>query len=510
MDQIVSEKIQELPTLEKTLEDVKKQHKTVVHCHGVFDLLHVGHIRHLYQAKKFGDVLVVTLTADPFVNKGPDRPAFTEKLRAEALAALECVDYVAINPAPSAVELIRRLRPNYYVKGNEYQNRGADVTGKITEEETAIVEVGGEIVFTDDLTFSSSHLLNRYMGRFPEDVEQYLTYFRKRYSEKQVLSVLSSLRELKVLVVGETIIDEYCYCQVIGTSGKEPVMVSRLFNSEVFAGGNVAIANHAAAFCDNVTLLSSLGSIDSHEDFVRGQLRKNVTPRYFIQNGRPTILKRRFVESYLLQKLFEVYVIDDTKISQKDEEQFLSMLREELPKYDVVICADYGHGMISKKAIDLLCSKSKFLCVNTQANAGNKGFHTISKYPRADYVSLSASEINLEMRRREGDPKELILNLAKRTDYGSITVTRGKSGIVNFSPKCGFTEAPALTQHVVDRVGSGDAVLSLMSLCAAQGVDPEIVCFLGNVAGSQAVNIVGHRSFLEAGSVAKHVQVLMK
>ena len=510
MSTAASDKILELPALEKTLEREKQEHKRIVHCHGVFDLLHVGHIRHLYQAKKFGEVLVVTLTADPFVNKGPDRPAFTEKLRAEALAALECVDYVAINPAPTAVELIRRLRPNYYVKGNEYQNRGADVTGKISEEETAIVEVGGELVFTDDLTFSSSNLLNRYMGRFPEDVEEYLACFRKRYSEKEVLSVLSRMRELKVLVVGETIIDEYCYCQVIGTSGKEPVMVSRLFNSETFAGGNVAIANHVAAFADQVTLLSSLGSIDSHEDFVLTQLRKNVTPRYVSQRGRPTILKRRFVESYLLQKLFEVYIIDDSKIAPEDEERFLTLLREEIPKYDVVICADYGHGLVSKKAIDLLCSKSKFLSVNTQANAGNKGFHTISKYPRADYVSLSGAELNLEMRRREGDPKELILTLAKRIDYGSITVTRGKSGMINFSPKLGFTEAPALTQHVVDRVGSGDAVLSVMSLCAALQVDPEVLCFLGNVAGSQAVNIVGHRSFLESGSVAKHVQVLMK
>ena len=90
-------KLQDLRELSRVLESARAQGKRVVHCHGVFDLLHVGHIRHFEKAKEMGDVLVVTTTPDKYVNKGPGRPAFNEKHRMEAIAALDVVDYVAIN-----------------------------------------------------------------------------------------------------------------------------------------------------------------------------------------------------------------------------------------------------------------------------------------------------------------------------------------------------------------------------------------------------------------------------
>jgi len=110
-------KIRELSDLASALSNLRSQGRTVVHCHGVFDLLHVGLLRYFDEAKAMGDVLVVTLTTDKHVNKGPHRPAFTEQLRAEVLAALECVDFVAINPTATAVEAIRLLKPDVYVKG---------------------------------------------------------------------------------------------------------------------------------------------------------------------------------------------------------------------------------------------------------------------------------------------------------------------------------------------------------------------------------------------------------
>ena len=133
----------------------------IVHAHGVFDLLHVGHIRHLEQAKELGDILVVTITPDRFVNKGPHRPAFTEKLRAHALAALECVDYVTINSWPTAEETLRLIRPTYYVKGQEFENL-EDKTGKLQKELAVLKEIGAEMRFTHEIVFSSTEFLNRH------------------------------------------------------------------------------------------------------------------------------------------------------------------------------------------------------------------------------------------------------------------------------------------------------------------------------------------------------------
>ena len=141
----------------------KSEGKTIVHCHGCFDLMHPGHIKYFQAARTMGDVLVVTLSPDRFVDKGPDRPVFNEDLRAESIAALECVDYVAINKWPTAEETLRLIRPHIYVKGQEFENM-EDKTGKIQKEVEVIKEIGAEIRFTHEIVFSSTKLLNQYFA----------------------------------------------------------------------------------------------------------------------------------------------------------------------------------------------------------------------------------------------------------------------------------------------------------------------------------------------------------
>jgi len=155
-------KIFDLDTLAQHLEQDRDKGLKVVLCHGCFDLMHPGHIKSLQAAKSFGDVLVVTVTPDEFVDKGPDRPVFNQNLRVESLAALECVDYVAINQWPTAVETLRLLRPHYYVKGQEFENL-EDKTGKIQKEAEVLKEIGAEMRFTHEIVFSSTELINKYI-----------------------------------------------------------------------------------------------------------------------------------------------------------------------------------------------------------------------------------------------------------------------------------------------------------------------------------------------------------
>src|ERR1043166_2485956 len=185
-------------------------------CHGTFDLMHTGHIRHLQRARTEGDVLVVTVTADAHVNKGPGRPVFTQELRAETLAALACVDYVAISHAPTSIEVIHCLKPDVYVKGGEYRVAADDVTGNITREQHAVEEHGGELRFTDEITFSSTSLLNEHFGVFSDETKRFLQDFRNRYSHRQVIDALRGLNNLRVLVVGDAIVDQYHYVTPLG------------------------------------------------------------------------------------------------------------------------------------------------------------------------------------------------------------------------------------------------------------------------------------------------------
>src|SRR5262249_6739631 len=193
-------KVHELKDLARAVGRLREEGRTVIHCHGVFDLLHLGHIRYLQKAKGLADVLVVTVTPDRFVNKGSHWPAFPERFRAEALAALDCVDYVAVNEWPTAAETIGLLRPDIYAKGAEVrENR----TPEILREEAAVAAAGGRLEFIEDITFSSSALLNRYLSCFSDDVNAYLRELAAHYAPSDILRYLEDGKKIRVLVVGE-------------------------------------------------------------------------------------------------------------------------------------------------------------------------------------------------------------------------------------------------------------------------------------------------------------------
>lgn len=499
-----------------TLQDIgnvlaaQRKSKTVTQCHGVFDLLHIGHIKHLQNAKSFGDILVVSITADKFVNKGPGRPYFTEHLRAEALASLSCVDYVVINPNPTAIEPIHAIQPDFYVKGVEYQETEKDLTGKITEEEEAVKAVGGQMNFTKDIVFSSSALLNRFFSPFSEDVIDYLDQFKSNYHVSDVIKYAESAKELKVLLIGEAIIDVYHYSQAIGKSGKEPVLVAKYNREEKYIGGSLAIANHLSSFCQEVTCLTSLGENKEYEDFIRENLKENVKPVFHYKKHSPTIVKRRYLEEYSSQKLFEIYEIEDCYFDAEQKKFFNDNIDQLIEDHDVVIVADYGHGLLDTSSIRKIEEKAKFLAVNTQANASNHGFNCISKYDKADYVCIANRELQLNFRQKHISCEDQLIKLMSEHNYKHVNVTSGNKGAFFCKQGEPITVTPAFATKTKDRVGAGDAVLAVTSLYVAQGAPSEVVGFVGNVVGSEAVNIMGNSSFIEKVPLMKHIVHMMK
>jgi rfaE bifunctional protein nucleotidyltransferase chain/domain len=151
-------KILGLPELARRTAQLKSEGKVVVHCHGCFDLMHPGHIKYFQAAKRMGDILAVTITPDRFIDKGPGRPVYGQQLRAESIAALQCVDYVAVNEWLTGEETLRLLRPNIYVKGQEFEKL-EDKTGKIQREAAVAAEVGARLRFTHEIVFSSTKLV---------------------------------------------------------------------------------------------------------------------------------------------------------------------------------------------------------------------------------------------------------------------------------------------------------------------------------------------------------------
>ena len=499
-----------LQRLAKIVGSLKEQGKRIVHCHGVFDLLHIGHIRYFEQAKKLGDVLIVTLTPDRFVDKGPNRPAFPENLRAEAIASLAIVDYVAINEWPTAEETLRLLRPSVYVKGSEFKDTNLDITGKIAREELVIKEIGAELRFTDDIVFSSSSLINHHFSYFSQEIQEYLSLFRTRHSLESILGAIDSLSSLNVLIVGDAIIDEYHYCDATGKSSKDPCLAMKYLSQELFAGGALVIANHTAGFVKSVDLLTTLGEHDSHEEFIRSKLHPNVTPYLYYKPKAPTTVKKRFIDGYSFSKLFEVYVLDDSYLPAEIEATQCLWLTENLKNYDLVISADFGHAAISNRMIEILSKDAPFLSVMTQANAGNRGFHTITKYPKADFVCIAEHEVRLEARDLSARLRPMITSFAEKLDCDCFVVTRGRKGCTIGSKYDKFVQVPSFAAKVIDRVGAGDAFLSVTSLLARLGVDCEVLGFVGNVVGSLAVEVIGNTKPIDKLSVKKYITSLLK
>ena len=507
---IMADKIRSLDELVETLALRKANGATIVQCHGVFDLLHPGHIRHLAEARRQGTLLVVTITADSYVNKGPGRPVFEQALRAETLASLECVDFVAISDAMTATEAIKKVRPDVYVKGNDYANVTNDITGKIINESETVASVGGTIYFTSDITFSSSSLINQHIISFSPETDRWLAQFRDHHSIEVVLEQFEAISSLRVLVLGEAILDEYIFCSGLGKAAKDPMLAFLYNNMEVFAGGSLAVANHIGDFCQSVEILSLIGEVDSNETFIRDSLHSNVNWHGITHKGAPTLTKRRFVDEHTGNKIFEIYHMDDDPLDGETEKSVLEKLDELLPACDLVIVPDYGHGMITPLVIEKVTSKAKFLAINTQANAGNRGFNTISRYPRADYICLAGHEVELETRLRHASAEAKLMKLTDKIDCPRFTITLGRAGTMHFERGQEIVNAPAVAPRIVDRVGAGDAVLAISSALVSVGCPWQIVGLVSNAAGAELVAELGNRFALSKTRLSKHLTSLLK
>jgi rfaE bifunctional protein nucleotidyltransferase chain/domain len=503
-------KIKSLNELAKITGSLKEQGKQIVHCHGVFDLIHPGHIRHLSAAKQEGDVLIVTVTPDEHVNKGPGRPVFNQRLRVETLAALESVDFAAINQWPTAVETIHLLRPNIYVKGSDYIQREQDLTGKICDEEQAILSEGGRIHFTDDITFSSTHLLNSYFDVLPPEADVYLRGFRQNYNADQVIQHLKSLNALKVLVVGDAIVDEYHLCRPYGMASKSSAVAAQFLSTEVYAGGALAVANHLAGFCRHVHLVTCLGEQDSRQEFISQRMKPNVSAKFFFRPDAPTVIKRRYVQSFLVTKLFEVSFFNDQLLPPAIDEMFCRYLSNVINDYDLVVVADFGHGLIGPAAVDTLSRQARFLAVNTQLNSINLGYNTINKYPHADYVCIDEEETRMASRERYGPLEHSMEHLAQQLKCRMMTITRGYRGSVTYQPDNRYVTVPVLSREVVDPIGAGDAYLAITAPCVYMGFPPDLVGFIGNSVGALAVRTIGNKESIEPVPLFRFLTTLLK
>jgi bifunctional ADP-heptose synthase (sugar kinase/adenylyltransferase) len=322
--------------------------------------------------------------------------------------------------------------------------------------------------------------------------------------------LIAKTADLKVLVVGDAIIDEYRYVTPMGKSPKENLIATRFETAETFAGGVIATANHVAALCKQVHVMTCLGDAPGDEESIFVRLQPNVKLVPIRRKGVPTTRKIRFIDKSYLRKLFEVYHFDDSALPGDLQTRFDTAIEQVAGDYDLVIVNDFGHGLIANETISRLCSRSRFLAVNAQSNSANMGFNLITRYPRADLVCIDSPEARLAVRDKTAPATDIVGRLLpKLIDCGRFALTLGRDGCAISDNGGAVRTVPALTGSVVDLVGAGDAFLAFAAPFSAAGADMSDVGFAGNVAGALKVGIVGHRSSIDHATFVKSLRGLL-
>ncbi|MFC2100984.1 PfkB family carbohydrate kinase [Bacteroidota bacterium] len=500
----------------KEIESVVNEHRKlgdkIVQCHGVFDLIHPGHIKHFEAAKKFGNILVVSITEDKHVNKGPGRPIFDEKLRAENIAAIQYVDYVIINKFPTAITAIEKIKPDFYVKGQDYKNSDDDFSGGIIDERNKVEAYGGQIVFTEEIQFSSSKLINRHLDFKDEEIKEYLENIRKLTSFEKLKSDFDKIADYNVLILGDIILDEYQFVAPLGKASKSNSITAKRLDCELYGGGVLAVANHISNFVKKVTLISTFGNNfgKNYETFIKKNLNKNVTLKSIYTADRPTTLKKRYIDNVFKHKLFEINEIDDSPLPKESKNGIINFINEELGNNDLFVVADFGHGLIDAEIVEHITGKDIFLSVNAQTNSANKGYNLLTKYPKCNYFSIDENEARLATHDKFSDMNMLFENLLKKTGADSGAITLGTKGSLVGSMKISqFVKAPVLSGEVIDTIGAGDAFLSITTLMAKNNNSLEEIAFVGNAVGAMAVKILGNKSYIEKVPLLKYLKTLL-
>ena len=507
----MKKKIINFSEVEKILKPIKRKGKKIVHCHGVFDLLHIGHLKHFKSAKKYGDILVISVTPDKFVQKGFERPYFNSEQRMESLASIEIIDFVILNNSTNAIDIIKKIKPNYYVKGPDYKNFKEDITGQIKNEELVVKKNGGKTVFTEDPIYSSSSILNQSGSTFNLFQKSFINKIKSEINLNNFNTHINKLQNLKVLVIGEAIIDQCVFCEALGKSGKEPHLVLKDVSEELYLGGVLSIARNISDFCNKITILSMLGQKKEYEKYIKKNMAKNIQSKFLYKSKSPTIIKKRYIESISNNKVLGIYTVNDDLLNKNDETIFKKMILKEIKEHDVVIVSDYGHGLITKKLAKLLCKKSKFLALNAQANASNIGYHSIQKYRSVDCVVMNETELRHELRDKNEKLKILVKKLTNMIKIKNLIVTRGSNGAIlynSFNKK--YITCPAFASKVVDKVGAGDSMLSIMSILIKSKFKNIISLFLGSIAGALSVGEMSNKVPIKKTKLLKYFNHTLK
>lgn len=480
----------------KTLEDLgeiigpRPRNKKVVMCHGMFDIVHPGHIRHLLYAKAQGDTLIASLTCDEHGSKGEGRPYVPQELRAANLAALEPVDYVLIDNQPEPLANIMALQPDFFVKGFEYS---ADGFQPRTQEEINVVSsYGGEFLFSPgDVVYSSTQLLDLHKPSLISEKTATLMD-AEGVNFDQLRLTLDQMVGVTVHVIGDTIVDKYSSCTILGQSTKTPTFSVKLNEAKLFVGGAGVVAKHLRSLGAEVTLSTVLGD-DDLARFVKEDLKTwGVRLNSVHEANRPTTLKERFwADNY---KLLQVDTVDNSPLAHRQVGEIKDMVHDS--PSDLVIFSDFRHGIFHSDSIESLASvipSGSFKAADSQVGSrwGN-----ILDFTGFDLITPNEHEARFALGDQDSGVRHLAERLLREAGAQYLILKLGERGVLTYrrpspAPRS-FFYLDSWVEGLVDAVGAGDAMLAGASLATVASQNIVHGAIIGNLAAALACEIQGN------------------
>lgn len=468
----------------------------VVHCHGCFDIVHPGHVRHLRQARQLGDVLLITVTGDAGVGKGAGRPLIPQELRAENLAALDFVDWVFVEPAATAVDLLEAVRPDVFVKGQEYEtNRHPGFAA----ERAAVERHGGRVVFTSgDVVFSSTALIAGMAESIdPTDARLNELFRQPALSPDRLAGRLASFRGRRAVVVGEVIEDRYVFCDPPGVAGESPMLALRPVQERSFDGGAAVVARHLAALGASVTLVTALPRDAAVVGALRERLAGEGVRLEAVEQETPLASKHRFLVGR--EKVVKVDWVRQAVLDAGAQDRLVALAGEHAAGCDAAIVTDFGLGLMSGAMLGRVTAALRPGVRVLSGDVSGQRNH-LRSMARMDLVTPSESELRAAARMHDESLPAVAWEHLSATATRAMIVTMGAEGLVTFEPfeaekpgsggddawrtRLKSEHVPALSTHVVDALGCGDALLAAATLTMACGGSLVESAFVGAVAAS--------------------------
>lgn len=484
----------------------REQGKQVVQCHGCFDIVHPGHLRHLRYAKQQGDILLVSITGDAEINKGNGRPLIPQELRAENLAALDCVDWVYVEPRATALELLEEVRPDVYVKGREYELNNDP---RFAAEKQTVLKHGGRIVFSSgDVVFSSTALI----AALEQSADPYHARLRSLMARTDLegaalTGLISRFRGKKAVVIGEVIQDTYVFCDRPDVAGESPVMTLRPIERRGYDGGAAVIARHLAAMGAEPILVTALEDSEQTESLRRRLKAEGVEMRN-VHVDRPLPEKQRFLVG--AQKVMKLDLVRRLEPDAAKQDEFMGLVGDVLAErgggVDAAIIADFGLGLMSAGLLRHLCP-----LVRARANivAGDVSGRRANLLHMSglDLLCPSEGELREAYHLYDDSLPAVVYRLMAGTKAKYAMVTMGPEGLIAFDRLPGFDRSdeqwgtklksehmPALAPAAIDALGCGDALLATATLALSAGGSLMGAAFLGSIAAGVQAQRLGNTS----------------